>query len=71
MTLEQMRARLAALLDMRFRGVRATTFEGGSISYSSDSELAAAITDLERRIAAADGEGRRSRVRRPYAVKDL
>lgn len=71
MTLEQMQARLTALMDMRFRGVRSTSFEGKSVSYGSDVELANAIRDLERRIQAASADGRHSRVRRPYAVKDL
>lgn len=70
MTVEQMRARLAALLDMRFRGVRSMAYEGKTVSYGSDAELAAAIADLERRIELAE-TGRRSRVRRVHAVKDL
>jgi hypothetical protein len=71
MTLEQMQARLAALIDMRFRGVRSQSYDGKMVSFATDAELAAAITDLERRIESADGGQRRSRVRRPYAVKDL
>jgi len=71
MTLEQMQARLDALLDMRFRGVRSTSYEGKTVSYASDAELASAIRDLESRVAAASADGRRSRVRRVYAVKDL
>lgn len=70
MTLEQMRARLSALLDMRFRGVRSMSYEGKTFSYATDSELQAAIADLERRIEIAE-TGKRSRVRRVYAVKDL
>jgi hypothetical protein len=71
MTLEEMKALLSALLGMRFGGVRSITYEGRQISYASDAELAAAIQDLERRIAAADTTKSRSRVSRPFASKDL
>lgn len=71
MQLEQMQARLTALLDMRFRGVRSQSYEGKTISFATDAELAAAITDLERRIERATAGQSRSRVRRVYAVKDL
>jgi hypothetical protein len=72
MTLEQMRARLTVLLDMRFQGVRSTTFEGRSVTYGSDAELSAAIRDLENRIEIEQrGGAKRSRVRRVFAVKDL
>ena len=69
MTLEQMQAQLSALMTARFAGVRAVNYDGRQVTYGSDAELAAAITDLEGRIARA--EGRPSRVSRPYAVKDL
>lgn len=71
MTLEQMRARLSVLLDMRFQGVRSTTFEGRSVTYGSDAELSAAIRDLENRIQVEESGAKRSRVRRVFAVKDL
>ena len=71
MTLEEMQALLGALLGMRFAGVRSVTYDGRQISYASDAELAAAIQDLERRIAAADTTKSRSRVSRPFASKDL
>jgi hypothetical protein len=71
MNLEEMQALLGALLGMRFGGVRSITYDGRQISYASDSELAAAIQDLERRIAAADTTRLRSRVSRPFASKDL
>ena len=64
MTLAEMQALLSALLGMRFGGVR-------SITYGSDAELATAIFDLERRIAASDTTGTRSRVSLPFASKDL
>ncbi|MBL9057737.1 MAG: hypothetical protein JNJ84_15835 [Rhodobacteraceae bacterium] len=71
MTLEEMQALLSALLGMRFAGVRSVTYDGRQISYASDAELAAAIQDLERRIASADTTRSRSRVSRAFALKDL
>jgi hypothetical protein len=62
MTLEEMTAQRDALLAARFRGVRTVEVDGRRITYASDAEMAAAITDLERRIALADAEGRRRRV---------
>lgn len=70
MTLEEMQALLSALLGMRFAGVRSVTYDGRQIRLYSDAELAAAIQDLERRIAAADTTRSRSRVSRPFASKD-
>ncbi len=71
MTLVQMQALLAAMLGMRFGGVRSITYDGRQITYGSDAELATAISDLERRIAASDPTVTRSRVSRPFASKDL
>jgi hypothetical protein len=70
MTLEQMKARLSGLLEARFSGVNVVSYEGKRIEYRSAADLAAAIADLERRIAAAEGRGR-SRAIKTYAVKDL
>jgi hypothetical protein len=69
LTTEQMQARLDALLEMRFSGVRETSFEGRRLVYASDQELAAAIASLEARLRAALRP--RPRIARPYAVKDL
>ncbi|PKP68872.1 MAG: hypothetical protein CVT83_04855 [Alphaproteobacteria bacterium HGW-Alphaproteobacteria-5] len=69
MTHDEMQAKLTALLNARFAGVRTVSYDGRQVSYASDGELAAAIADLERRIASLSG--RRSRVSRSYAVKDL
>ena len=69
--LQTMRAQLDGLLAMRWRGVRETVIEGRRVSYASDAELAGAIADLERRIAAAETGAHRHRVARPHAVKDL
>jgi hypothetical protein len=70
MTLEEMVARRDALLAARFRGVRTVEIEGKRIAYASDSEMAAAIADLERRIADEEA-GARRRVVRTTASKGL
>ena len=54
MTLEELTAQRDALLAARFRGVRTVEIDGRRVTYASDTEMAAAITDLERRIAAAE-----------------
>ncbi len=46
----------------RFRGVRTVEIEDRRITYASDAEMAAAITDLEHRIAVAREGGRRRRI---------
>ncbi len=62
MDLERMRALLAALQEARYAGVRSVSYDGKSINYGSDAELASAITDLETRIATAtSGAPRRRR----------
>ncbi len=63
MTLEQMTARRDALLEARWRGVRTVDIDGRRITYATDTELAAAIADLERRIADASAGTRRRIVR--------
>ena len=69
MDLERMRALLAALQEARYAGVRSVSYDGKTVNYGSDAELAAAIGDIERRIAKLErGAGR---VLRPFAVKDL
>ncbi len=60
MTLEEMTAQRDALLAARFRGVRTVEIDGRRVTYASDT--AAAITDLERRIAAAEAGGRKRRI---------
>ncbi|ACM03940.1 Hypothetical Protein RSKD131_4080 [Cereibacter sphaeroides KD131] len=69
MTLDDLKARHSALLAARYSGTRSVSYDGKSINYGSDAELAAAIGDIERRIAALERTGRR--VLRPFAVKDL
>ncbi len=62
MDLERMRALLATLQEARYAGVRSVSYDGKSINYGSDAELATAISDLETRIASsATGTPRRRR----------
>jgi hypothetical protein len=62
MDLERMRALLAALQEARYAGVRSVSYDGKSINYGSDAELANAIAHLETRIATATtGAPRRRR----------
>ena len=53
MTLEEMTAQRDALLAARYRGVRTVEVDGRRITYATDAEMAAALADLEKRIAAA------------------
>ena len=62
MTLEEMTVQRDALLAARYRGVRTVETEGRRVTYATDAEMVAALTDLERRIAAASEGGRRRRV---------
>ena len=69
MTLNELKLRHSALLAARYSGTRSVSYDGKTINYGSDAELAAAISDAERRIAKLErGAGR---VLRPFAVKDL
>ena len=70
MTLTEMQAQLDALLAARFRGVRSTSYDGKTVTYGSDAEMAKAIADLEARIAVTS-TGKRSRITRTYATKGL
>jgi hypothetical protein len=69
MTLDELTTRHSALLSARYSGTRSVSYDGKTVTYGTDAELAAAIADIERRIAALQKTGRR--VLRPYAVKDL
>ena len=62
MTHEELTAQRDALLAARYRGVRTVEIDGRRVTYASDTEMAAAITDLERRIAAAEEGGRKRRI---------
>ncbi len=69
MTLDELKLRHSALLAARYSGTRSVSYDGKAVTYGSDAELAAAIGDIERRIAKLErGAGR---ILRPYAVKDL
>ena len=70
MTLEEMTARRDSLLAARFRGVRTVEVEGRRITYATDAEMAAAVADLERRMAQA-AAGARRRIVRTRASKGL
>jgi len=69
MTLDDLKSRHSILLAARYSGKRSVSYDGKSVTYGSDAELAAAVSDIERRIEAAEKPSRR--VLRPYAVKDL
>ena len=69
MTLDDLKSRHSALLVARYSGTRSISYDGKTVTYGTDAELAAAISDIERRIAKAErGAGR---ILRPHAVKDL
>ena len=69
MTLDELKLRHSALLAARYSGTRSVIYDGKTVNYGTDAELAAAIGDAERRIAKLErGSGR---VLRPHAVKAL
>lgn len=61
MEIDRMRALLSALQEARFSGLRSVSYDGKTLTYGSDVELAAAIADLESRIGSAAGTARRRR----------
>ena len=69
MTLDDLKRHHGALLAARYSGTRSVSYDGKTVTYGSDAELAAAIADIERRIASLDRTGRR--ILRPFAIKDL
>ena len=48
MTLEEMTVQRVALLGVRFRGVGTVEMDGRHVTFGTDAETAAAISDLER-----------------------
>lgn len=60
--LAQLTAWRDALMAARYRGVRTVEYDGKRVTYATDGEMAAALADLERRIAAV-GTARISVVR--------
>ncbi len=71
MDLERMRALLVALQEARYAGVRSVSYDGKTITYGSDAELANAIADLETRIATATSGAPRRRRWGTVATKGL
>ncbi|MGR3557164.1 MAG: phage head-tail joining protein [Sagittula sp.] len=71
MDLERMQALLTALQEARFAGLRSVSYDGKTVTYGSDAELATAIRDLEARIAAASGSSVRRRRWGTVATKGL
>lgn len=51
--LPDLEAMREALLKARYAGVRTVEVEGRHVTYASDAEMAAALADLDRRIATA------------------
>ena len=69
MTLEELKLRHSALLSARYSGTRSVSYDGKTVTYGTDVELAAAIGDIERRISTVErGAGR---ILHAFAVKDL
>jgi|APTNR8051073442_1049403.scaffolds.fasta_scaffold11617_2 phage FluMu protein gp41 len=62
MTLDELTAQRAALLAARLRAVRTVEYDGRRITYASDAEMAAALADVEKRIARAEGGTARRRI---------
>jgi hypothetical protein len=62
MTLEEMAAQSEALLAAHYRGLRAVEMDCRHVTYATDTEMAAAITDPERRIAGVSDGGRGHRI---------
>jgi hypothetical protein len=56
-------------LAARYSGTRSVSYDGKTVNYGTDAELAAAISDAERRIAKLERGA--VRVLRLHAVKDL
>jgi len=62
MTLDDLVTQRDALLAARYRGVRTIEYDGKRITYATDTEMAAALADLEKRIAQAESGGWRRRI---------
>jgi hypothetical protein len=62
MTLEELTAQRDALLAARYAGSRTVEIDGRRVTYAGDTEMAAAITDIERRLATVSQDGRRRRI---------
>lgn len=62
MTLEELTAQREALLAARYAGIRTVEIDGRRVTYATDSEMAAALADIERRIATTTEDGPRRRI---------
>ena len=71
MDIDRMRALLTALQEARFAGLRSVSYDGKTVTYGSDAELAAVIRDLEARIAVVSGASARRRRWGTVASKGL
>jgi hypothetical protein len=69
MTLDELKLRHSALLAARYSGTRSVSYDGKTVNYGTDAELAAAIFDAERRMAKLERGA--ERILRPIAVKDM
>jgi len=65
----RVKLRHSALITARDGGTRSVSHDAKTINYGTDAGLAAAIRDIEQRIAKVERGA--SRVLRPFAVKDL
>lgn len=53
--LAQLTAWRDALMAARYRGVRTVEYDSKRVTYATDGEMAAALADLDRKIAASGG----------------
>ena len=70
MTLEELEGMRDALQRARYAGVRTAEYDGHTITYASDAEMARALAALERQIAAQSGKKPVSVVRIKHASAD-
>ena len=63
MTLEQLKAQQEALQAARFNGVLTLKSGDKTVTYKSNAEIQAALSDLEREIARLQGRPRARRIR--------
>jgi len=63
MTLEQLKAQREALQAARFNGVLTVKAGDKTVTYKSNTEIQAALSDLEREIARLQGRPRARRIR--------
>lgn len=70
MTIEELKAQLDALRAARYSGMLTVKAGDKWLTYKSDAEMQAAIHDLEREIANAEGRRPARRIR-VYASKGL